>query len=422
MSRLRVAMIAPPWLKIPVEGYGGVEAVIDGLVKALVEQDVDVEVFGVGGRNLHGAKVHPVTKNEQFEHILKPMYDFSLPLPSHHVLSALDMIAKDGKFDIIHDHNYFIGPSILSWATRTSEIPPAVHTIHGPPLSTDKAVAEGMPDNRPFWRSVAGDHDCHFVSISDAMKNTMPKELNGNMLDTVHNAIDATQFPFVDRDGRKNYFITLARFAEEKGQHIAVKICAKKHYRLRMAGTVATIDTNRRLMLELANPMSKYRNDRDFRYYSDKILPRILSNPRITFSGTLSGKKKMKFISEAKALLFPITWDEPFGMAVIEALACGTPVIAMKRGAMPEIIEHGVNGFLAENEAEFAEYMERVNEINPADCRESVIRKFSADKMALDYISRYKDAIKRGKKAVISKETKVIEKAAKKHKVQWVKK
>jgi glycosyltransferase involved in cell wall biosynthesis len=422
MKRLRVAIIAPPWLKIPVEGYGGVEAVIDGLVKALMDQDVDVEIFGVGGRNLHGAKVHPVTKTEQFEYILKPMYDFSLPIPSHHVLRALDMIEKDGKFDVIHDHNYFVGPSILSWATRTSEIPPAIHTIHGPPLTNDAAVAAGMPDNRPFWRSVAGDHDCHFVSISDAMKNSMPKELSGNMLATVHNAIDAKQFPFVDREGRKNYFITLARFSEEKGQHVAVKIAAKKHYRLRMAGTVATIGNSRKLMLELANPMSKYRNDRDFRYYSDKILPRILSNPRITFSGALSGKKKTKFISEAKALLFPITWEEPFGMAVIEALACGTPVIAMNKGAMPEIIEHGVNGFLANDEAEFAEYMERINEINPADCRESVVRKFSAEKMAQEYIERYKEAIKRGKKAVASKKAKVIEEAAKKGKVKTVKK
>lgn len=422
MKRLRVAIIAPPWLKIPAEGYGGVEAVIDGLTKALVKQDVDVEIFGVGGRNLHGAKMHPVTKTEQFEYILKPMYDYALPIPSHHVLRALDMIKKDGKFDVIHDHSYFVGPSILAWATRTDEIPPAIHTIHGPPLTTDAAVAAGMPDNRPFWRSVAGDHDCHFVSISDAMKNTMPKELNGNMLKTVHNAIDADQFPFVDRDKRKGYFITLARFTEEKGQHIAVKICAKKHYRLRMAGTVATIGSSRKLMLELANPLSKYRNDRDFRYYSDKILPRILSNPRITFSGALSGKKKIKFISEAKALLFPITWEEPFGMAVIEALACGTPVIAMNRGAMPEIIEHGVNGFLAENEDEFAEYMERINEINPADCRESVIRKFSSDKMALDYIDRYKEAIRRGKKAVASKNAKVIEAAAKKGKVKPVKK
>lgn len=394
---MRVAIITPPWLHIPSEGYGGVEAVLDNLVRGLVELGIDVEVFGVGKKRLHGVKVHTVTKSEQFEHILKPMYDFSLPIPTAHVLKSLEMIKQDGSFDVIHDHNYFIGPSLLSWATRDDQIPPAIHTVHGPPISTAQTIADGVPDNRVFWRGVAGEHDCYFVSISDAMRRSMPKELASNMLSTVHNAIDVNHFPFVDRDNKKKYFITLARFSEEKGQHIAAKICAKKGYRLRMAGTVAAMNSNRRVMIELANPLSKYRNDRDFRYYSDKILPYILRNPRVTYSGGVGGKKKMKFISEAKALLFPITWSEPFGMAVIEALACGTPVIAMNKGAMPEIIEHGVNGFLANDEEEFEEYMSRVDEINPEDCRRSVEEKFSALTMAQSYIDRYQEVIKLAK-------------------------
>lgn len=393
-SSLRVAIIAPPWLHIPSIGYGGVEAVIDNLVQGLVEQDVQVEVFGVGRRSLHGATVHAVTKHEQFEHILKPMYDFSLPIPAAHVLNALHMIEQDGAFDVIHDHNYFIGPSVLAWATRQASIPPAVHTIHGPPLSTQRTISDGVPDNRLFWKAVAGKHNCHFVSISDAMRATMPKQLSQNMLPTVHNAIDAKQFPFVDKSGKRGYFITLARFAEEKGQHIAVEICAKKGYRLRMAGTIATINSSRRVLLELANPLSKYRNDRDFTYYSDKILPYVLRYPKITYSGSVSGRQKLKFISEAKALLFPITWNEPFGMAVIEALACGTPVVAMNHGAMPEIIEHGVNGFLANSKEEFAEYMERIDEIDPAECRRTVEERFSATAMAALYIDRYREAMR----------------------------
>jgi glycosyltransferase involved in cell wall biosynthesis len=395
---LRIAIITPPWLHIPSEGYGGVEAVLDNLVKGLMNLGHEVEVFGVGRRKLHGAKVHAVTKFEQFEHILKPMYDFSLPIPTAHVLKSLDLIEADGKFDIIHDNNYFVGPSILAWATRLRNIPPAIHTIHGPPISTDKSVADGFPDNRIFWRAVAGDHNCHFVSISDAMQQSMPRELSKNMLPTVHNAIDASRFPFVDKDDKKKYFITLARFSEEKGQHIAADISARLGYRLRMAGTVATINSARRVMLEIANPLSRYRNDRDFRYYSDKILPHILRNPRITYSGGIGGRKKLKFISEARALLFPVTWDEPFGLAVIEALACGTPVVAMNRGAMSEIIEHGVNGFLANNEQEFAEYMNRIDEIDPKECRRTVEERFSADAMAAAYVERYNLAIQEAKK------------------------
>jgi glycosyltransferase involved in cell wall biosynthesis len=393
--KLRVAMIAPPWLKVPSEGYGGVEAVLDNLLKGLAQLGVDVEVFGVGLKKIHGVKVHAVTPDEQFEHILKPMYDFSLPIPTAHLQKALRLIEEDGGFDVIHDHNYFIGPSVLSWATRLSSIPPAVHTIHGPPLSDERTIADGIPDNRVFWRAMEGSHDCYLVSISDAMKNTMPKELEPLLLPTVHNAIDVDQYPFVDKDQKKNYFITLARFSEEKGQHIAANIASRRRYRLRMAGTVATMNSNRKVMFELANPLSKYRSDRDFRYYSDKILPLTLRNPRITYTGGVSGKKKTQFVSHAKALLFPITWNEPFGMAVIEALACGTPVIAMNKGAMPEIIVHGVNGFLANDEKEFEEYMARIDEIDPKECRRSVEEKFSAKKMAAAYVDRYEQVIKK---------------------------
>lgn len=387
---LRVAMIAPPWLKIPPKGYGGIENVVDSLVQELVKLGVEVEVFGVGKRPLHGAKVHAVTKDEQFDFIAKPMYHSALPIACAHVMNSLHMIGRDGKFDIIHDHNGFIGPSIISYAAGHGKIPPAVHTIHGPPPTTDAMVKNGVLDNRLFWRSLIGNHQCHYVSISDAMRNSMPTELSDNLLPTVHNAIDVNAFPFVDRPGKKNYFITLARFSEEKGQHIAAKICTKLGFRLRMAGTVAAIATSKKLLFELADPLSHYRSDSDFRYYSDKILPYTLQNPRITFSGSVGGRNKLKFVSEAKALLFPITWDEPFGMAVIEALACGTPVVAMNRGAMPEIIEHGVTGFLANNEAEFEQYMTQVNQIDPAACRESVEKKFSAELMAKRYIEAYK--------------------------------
>lgn len=152
-------------------------------------------------------------------------------------------------------------------------------------------------------------------------------------------------------------------------------------------------------MLELANPLSSYRSNDQFRYYSDKIYPKVLRYRSITYSGNLSGKRKLTFLSQAKALLFPICWDEPFGMAVIEALACGTPVVAMNHGAMPEIIEHGVNGFLANTEEEFIEYMGRVDEIDPHACRRSIEERFSVDAMADSYIARYKDVIARAKKS-----------------------
>jgi glycosyltransferase involved in cell wall biosynthesis len=397
VRRLRVAIIATPWLSVPPRGYGGIEMVLDALIKGLVEQGVEVEVFGVGRRKLlHGAKIHPLTRTEQFEHIHDPWYKV-LPIVGSHVQEALKRIEADGKFDVIHDHNGHIGPQVLSWATRLKHMPPAIHTLHGPPFSTDEGVKRGDADNRPFWDHLGDGHHMYVVGISDALIRSAPPSLKPHILGTVYNAVDVRNFPYVA--DKKNYFITLARFNEDKAQHIAVEYCHKLKYRLRMAGTIGDIETGRKLLLELANPMSKYRQNDEFRYYSDKILPFVVRNPRITYSGNMSGKKKLKFISEAKALLFPVQWEEPFGMAVIEALACGTPVVAMSRGALPELIEHGVNGFLADTEEEFGEYMKRVGEIDPAMCRKSVVDKFSAEKMASNYIERYKEVITKRKKS-----------------------
>lgn len=392
---LRVAIIATPWLTIPPKGYGGIEAVIDGLVKGLMSQGVDVEIFGVGRRKLHGAKVHPVETEEQFQHIHDPWYKV-LPIVGGHVQQALKLIEADGTFDVIHDHNGHIGPQVLSWATRFAHMPPAIHTLHGPPFTTDEDVQNGEPDNRRFWSRINGSHHSYLVGISDTLVQSAPREAKQNILGTVYNAVDVRSFPYVEE--KKNYFITLARFNSDKGHHIAAKYCNKFKYRLRMAGTIGDIESPQKLLLEMANPLSKYRQNPEFKYYSDEILSYVVRNPRITYSGNVAGPRKLKFISEAKALLFPIQWEEPFGMAVIEALACGTPVVAMRRGAMPEIIEHGVTGFLADTEEEFAQYMQRVDEIDPADCRMAVKQKFSAEVMALGYIERYKEAIERKQK------------------------
>lgn len=388
-KKIRVAMIAPPWLALPIRGYGGIELVIQGLITNLQKQGVEVVLFANGAHKMRGVRTLSFYKRELFSKIDWPYYDAPLQVMQTHLQFALDTIEKGG-FDIIHDHNPYIGPVFWSLASRIPGIPPVLHTFHGPPFSTSETMAEGQEDNRHQLKIVEKSN-LHAVCISHAMSRTAPKEVKSRLLTAVHNAIDAEQFPF--QKEKKDYYITLARFTADKGQHIAAKLAAKHNKRLRMAGTVAGIGTSRKLLLELSNPASPYRNNEEFRYYSDKILPYVLKCPKITYSGNLSGNRKMQLISNANALLFPIQWEEPFGMAVIEALACGTPVVAMRRGAMPEIIEHGVNGFLADNEKEFGEYMLRVDEIDPEACRKSVEQRFSAERMASNYIERYREAI-----------------------------
>ena len=395
---MRVAIIAPPWLAVPVKGYGGIEVVLEGLVNGLIELGVDVEVFSNGERKMHGVKTHSLYKTEQYYNIDRPVYE-SLPILLAHMEFALNKIKEDGKFDVIHDHNGFFGPELLAWATNDPDIPPVVHTIHGPPFSNESTLAQGLPDNRPFWEQFGNNMGrMYVIGISDTLMKPAPLGMRSHILPTVYNAIEIEKFPYVK--DKKNYFVTLGRFSRDKGQHVAAEICAKKGFHLRMAGTINGIGSNKKLLSELANPLSSYRSYNDFRYYSDNVLPYTLKYEKITYSGNLSFVGKMKFLSESRALLFPIDWEEPFGMVVIEALACGTPVVAMNRGAMPEIIEHGVNGFLAKDEKEFEEYMDRIDEIDPAACRKSVTDNFSADCMAAAYLERYRQAIRLNGKSV----------------------
>jgi glycosyltransferase involved in cell wall biosynthesis len=388
MKKLRVAMIAPPWLPIPPKGYGGIENMLAALIPALCERDIDVELFSTGDSKLKACKNHWLYETGQYHFIHRPIYD-SAPIAIAQVMFALNEIRRDGNFDIIHDHNGFVGPLALSHAGPS--LPPAIHTLHGPPFSMPDHIEQDIPDNLPMWRNLQTEHPFYIVPISRALAKNTPRALKPALLSPVHNSIDVDQFPYVPE--KDNYFITLARFHPQKGQAVAVRACLELGYKLKMAGGVGDITTPRKMILELANPLSNYRSLLDFRYYSDQIFPHLLDGS-IDYVGEVHGQQKMNFISQARALLFPIDWEEPFGMAPIEALACGTPVVAMARGALPEIIQHGVNGFLAKNETEFKKYMQRIDEIDPAACRKSVEKNFSAQVMAERYLKHYQTVMK----------------------------
>jgi len=243
-----------------------------------------------------------------------------------------------------------------------------------------------------MWNQLSRANKLYIVGISEALMRPAPKKLKKLILKPVYNSVDTAQFTYSSK--KSEYFVTLARSHPDKGQGIAAKICANKGYKLKLAGLVDDMTTSKQVMMELANPLSKYRGSIGFKYFSDEVFPH-LEHGQIDYVGDVSGQRKIDLLMRAKALLFPIQWNEPFGMAPIEALACGTPVIAMARGALPEIVEHGVNGFLANNEKEFADYMDRIDEIDPVTCRKSVEAKFSAQHMAKEYLKRYREIIKK---------------------------
>jgi glycosyltransferase involved in cell wall biosynthesis len=382
MTRLKIAMIAPPWLPVPPVGYGGTENVIYHLSEELRKLGHKVELFTVGESKAKTKHNHWVYAKAQYHHIHQPFY-YSAVIPISHIFCALRQIKKAKDFDIIHDHNKFIGPAMMS---ADKDLPPVLHTLHDPFVDREQ-VKQGIPDDHDMYDCLKSDDELHFNCISKAQIKHAPHVIRKKIAGYIYNSIDVKNYPIASRKG--NYFITISRISRHKGQATAAQIAVSLGLKYKIAGIVADISTPRQIMLELANPQSSYRLNPDFKYYSDEILP-LLKQGSIEYIGSVFGKKKLSLLSKAQGFLFPIDWEEPFGVAVVEALACGTPVVAFKRGSMPEIIEHGVNGFLASNTRQFKEYVRRVGEIDPAKCRESVEMKFSAEKMASAYIDVYK--------------------------------
>jgi glycosyltransferase involved in cell wall biosynthesis len=381
MSKLKVAMIAPPWLKIPPANYGGAEFVIDNLCRGLMESGAEVELFTVKGTTTPASRYHWYYDEDQYNHIHKPLYDSGV-IPMTHVLRALDIIKRAGDFDIIHDHNYYVGPAIMR--DLGPEYPPVLHTLHGP--LDDPSIVE----NRSFYSELARAKSLYFNGISNAQLRGAPFMLRNRLVGAIHHGIDPTHHKFYSQ--KEDYFVNVGRIARDKGLALGARLCNELGARFKMAGVVAGIADAKHLAAEVANPSSQYKSFEDFNYYKREVLPQMESG-KIEFVGGVIGEAKDEIIGRAKAFLFPIDWEEPFGVAVIDALVCGTPVVAMRRGSLPEIIEHGVNGFLADNEEEFKYYMTQVDKIDPAACRKSVEDRFTYKIMANNYIAAYETIV-----------------------------
>ena len=199
-------------------------------------------------------------------------------------------------------------------------------------------------------------------------------------------AVRVAEHPFVaDKTGP---FLHLSRIFRAKGQHTAARLCRERGLRLDLAGPVAYATTAAQLDGELGDPGSTLHDRPDVRYFLDDVRPEI-DGDVVRWIGALAGQAKLDALAAARALLMPITWDEPGATVVIEAMACGTPVIGMRRGALPMLIDHGVNGFLADTEDEFAAYLDRVDEIDPEACRRIAKDRFDAPVMARRYVELY---------------------------------
>jgi glycosyltransferase involved in cell wall biosynthesis len=343
--RLRIAMLAPPWIPVPPPGYGGIEYVVALVTDALVAHGHDVELFCAPGSS-SSAKVHPLLPSAHPEAIERALFE------GDHVGRAFRAIVSEAEngqpFDVIHDN---CGYTPLAMADRIDT--PLVHTVHGP-----------FNDETNDYYATNG-HNGTVVCISKAQAGLAPTP---DIVDSVvHNPIDVDAWPVGYE--KEDYLLWLGRFAPEKGPQRAIQVAKM---------------TGRRLIL--AGPVQRGQE----RFFANEIQPHI-DGSQITWVGEVGGARKQRLFADAAVFLMPIRWAEPFGMVMVEALAAGTPVLAFPEGAAPEIVEHGINGFLVADEQEMAAMVDRAGQIDPMACRRSAER-FAPDQIALGYEAVFRSA------------------------------
>ena len=327
---MRIGMIAPPWFPLPPRNYGGIEFVVSLLTEGLVRRGHEVTLFASGDSDTR-AQLEYVFQNAPFERM---GVDDSIE-----VTHSLEAYSRAAEFDVIHDHDGFAGRAMGALVRRLLGTPVAA-TLHGP----------ADPHTQRMLTSLR--NDLTFIAISEYQRRGFP---DLRFLATIPNAIDVEHLPFsAEKD---DYFLFIGRMIADKGAHTAIEVAQRLGVRLIMAG--------------------KVNEEPERAYYAQAVEPHL--SERIYFRGEIDHETKQRLYERARCTLFPIQWPEPFGLVMIESLAAGTPVIAFRQGSVPEVIEHGRTGFIVDTVDEMVDAARHIGEIDPAECRRSVERRFDSD-------------------------------------------
>lgn len=340
-------MLAPPWIPVPPPAYGGIEEVVALLCEGLVARGHEVTLFAAPG-SVSSAQVCSPLERSYPGAMGQALHD------ADHVASVFDRIdlaeRTASPFDVVHDHS---GLTALAMANRLST--PMVHTLHG--AFTDQTS--------PAY--VRHGHKATLVAISDSQLEDVPSSVS--VACEVPNPIAVEDWAF--RQEKDGFVLWIGRLTDVKGPHRAIRAA-------RLAGK----------RLVLAGPVQPGQEA----FFESEVEPHI-DGHQVCYLGEVGGQAKARLLAAAGAVLMPIRWREPFGMVMVEALACGTPVIAFPEGAAREIVIHGVNGFLVENESEMAEAIQGVQAISPAQCRASVLR-YDVRSVAARYEAVYQGLVR----------------------------
>ncbi len=337
---MKIGIVAPPWVPVPPPAYGGTELAVDTLARGLLAAGHDVELFTTGDSTCPVPRKHLLDESEG-------MLIGTTTIELRHVLAAYEAVED---CDVIHDHTV-IGPMLSKELSDT----PVVTTNHGP----------FAHDTMDIWREVS-DRGVPLISISRHQASTADPDINVSQV--IHHGIDPSHFPVGDGNG--GYLACLGRMASAKGIHTAINVA-------REAGMPLLIG-------------AKMRENLEHQYFEAEVRP-LLGNG-IEYLGELNTGEKFELLCGATALLNPIQWAEPFGLVMIEAMACGTPVIATPCGSVPEIVTPGRTGFVCSTEAEMIAAVEQVDTIDRAACRNEIETTFSMGRMVEDHVAFYEKA------------------------------
>jgi len=352
---LRIAMLAPPWIPVPPPGYGGVESVVDALTEALVRRGHAVTLFCAPG-SASSAEVVTLLGEPHPDEIQRSLYE------ADHVaraFSAIDGAAYRGAFDVVHDH---CGFTALAMADRIDT--PVVHTLHGPFTAATAA----------FYAHHG--HKAALVGISRAQLASAPPGLEP--LCSIPNPIDLSAWPLQEQKG--DYVLWIGRMTADKGPHRAIAAARAADVPLVLAGII----------------------QRGQQAFFDREVAPHVDGDRVRFIGEVGGAVKRAAFANARALLMPIRWDEPFGMVMVEALACGTPVIAFPEGAARELVLDGQTGFIVDDELAMAAAVSRLAAIAPRDCRDWVAEHCDVDVVAAAYEGAYRSVAHRAAEGAVA--------------------
>jgi glycosyltransferase involved in cell wall biosynthesis len=335
---MRIAQVAPLFESVPPKYYGGTERVVSYLTEELVRQGHEVTLFA-SGDSITQAKL--VATSRRSLRLDKHCVDQL----AHQILMLERVVHLAVSFDIIHFHvDYLHFPYSRRHAT------PHLTTLHG---------RLDLPDLRPLYREF---REMPLASISAAQREPLPF---ANWAGTVHHGLPRDLYRFhAERGG---YLAFIGRVAPEKRVDRAIEIAKRVGLPLRIAAKVDAVD----------------------REYFENVIEPLLRDPLIEYVGEIGDGEKQDFLGNARVLLFPIDWPEPFGLVMIEAMACGTPVVAFRGGSVPEILEHGRTGFIVDDLDDAVAATRRAGDLSRRHCREAFEERFTAARMARDYVELF---------------------------------